>query len=136
MMVLVPLLGLMVISVLAFLLIDPMRELSRDNPGVLWQLPETIAVALFVGGAGSALLILLPVTFNDGERIWKWNKIIWFALALPAFFAFFHVLVNDDEFGDLVKQTNTLALIGVCVVVLAVSLVTWLYFKLRAKTAD
>ena len=136
MIVLVPLLGLMITSTVAFFLIDPLREFSRDNPGVWAQLPETIAVSIFVGGAGSALLILLPVTFNDGEKIWQWNRLVWFVLALPAAFAFFHIVVNDEEFGELAGETGTLALVAICLVVLAISLATWTFFKLRGGAGE
>jgi hypothetical protein len=135
MIVLVPLVGLMIVSAVAFLLIDPLREFSRSNPGVWAQLPETVAVSIFVGGAGSALLILLPVTFNDGEKIWRWNRLIWFVLALPAAFAFFHILVNDEEFGELMGQTGTITLIAICIGVLVVSMATWTFFKLRVRDA-
>ncbi len=127
----VPLIALMLVSLAAFLLIDPMHHLSTTHSSVLATLPETVAVALFVGGAESALLILIPVTFNDGEKIWEWSKLIWFALALPAAFAFIHVIVNDEDYGELVSDTNTVALVGICLAVLVISMVTWLYFKMR-----
>lgn len=136
MIIFVPLLGLMVVSLIAFLLIDPLRQFTEDNPGVWALLPETIAVSIFVGGAGSALLILLPVTFNDGEKIWDWNKFVWFALALPAAFAFFHIVVNDEDFGQLVGNTGAFTLIVICLVVLAISLATWLFFRLRVRGAE
>jgi hypothetical protein len=126
-----PLITLMCLSAVAFLLIDPMHDFSEDNPGVWGTLPETLVVALFVAGAESALLILIPVTFNDGEHVWGWNKLVWFALAVPAAFAFFHVIINDEEFGELQNDANAVTFIAVCIVVLVVSLATWLYFRLR-----
>jgi hypothetical protein len=77
------------------------------------------------------LLILIPLTFNDGEKVWKWSKLVWFALALPAAFAFFHVIVNEDEYGDLVRDTNAVALVAICVGVLVISLATWVFFRVR-----
>ena len=133
MIILVPLVGLMLVSVVAFLLIDPLRQYSQDNPGVWATLPETIAIALFVGGAESAILTLLPITFNDGQKIWAWNKLLWFALALPATFAFFHVIVNDEDYGELVNDTSAMTLTVICLVVLAITTVTWLYFRIRHK---
>jgi hypothetical protein len=130
-----PLALLMMVSLVAFLLIDPLRDFRNENPGVWATLPETIAVAVFVGGAQSALLILIPFTFNDGEKIWQWSKLIWFLLAVPAAFAFFHVLVNEDDFGALVDDTNAVTLVAVCVGVLAISAATWLFFRLRHAQA-
>jgi hypothetical protein len=128
-----PLIALMCVSAIAFLLIDPMHEFSEDHPSVWGTLPETIAVAVFVAGAQSALLILIPITFNDGEQIWDWNRLVWFLLAVPAAFAFIHVVVNDDEFGELQDDTDALTLIAVCAVVLCLSMATWLFFKLRRR---
>ncbi len=137
MLIFVPLVGLMLVSTVAFLLIDPLRHFSQDNSGVLYALPETTAVALFVGGAESAILILLPIRFNDGERIWQWNKLLWFALAVPATFAFFHIIIaNDDGVRSITNNTNAMTLIVVCVIVLAISLATWLFFKLRDMGED
>ena len=135
MLVLVPLLSLMLISLVSFLLIDPLREFSRDNPGIWGAIPETIAVALFVAGANSALLILVPFTFNDGQRIWMWNKLVWLALALPATFAFFHVILNAGDVDALSSVANQVRLLAFCFLVLAISVATWLYFKLRRRRA-
>jgi hypothetical protein len=128
-----PLALLLLVSLLAFTLIDPLHEFSLDNPGVWGALPETIAVAVFVGGAQSALLILIPVTFNDGEKVWAWSKLAWFALAVPAAFAFFHVILNDDDFGELTNNTGGVTLIVICLVVLVISAATWLYFRFHAR---
>jgi hypothetical protein len=126
--IIVPLTMLMLVSLAAFLLIDPLREFSESNPGVWATLPETIAVALFVGGAESALLILIPFRFNDGEKVWAWNKALWFAFAIPATFAFFHVLVNDEDLGGLTGNARTLKLLAVCIAVLGIAVMTWAYF--------
>ena len=128
-----PLLGLMLVATIAFLLIDPLSRFSEANTGILAALPETIAVAIFVGGAESALLILLPVTFNDGEKIWAWSKLLWFLLAVPAAFWFFHIIVNDEELGGLSGDSSAVRLLLLCLVVLIIALATWLFFKLRPE---
>ena len=127
----VPLMLLMLAAFVAFLLIDPLHDFTTSHPSVYASLPETIAVAVFVGGAGSALLILIPVTFNDGEKIWKWSKLIWFGMALPATFAFIHVIVNDEDYGEIAESTNTMTLLVLCAIVLIVAAVTWLFFRMR-----
>ena len=133
MIIVVPLAGLLTVSAVAFFLIDPLRQFSQDNPGVWATLPETIAVALFVGGAESALLILLPIKYNDGENVWGWNKMVWLLLAVPAMFMFFHAIVNDEEIGALVGDEGTLTLMIIALLVLAIALATWLYFRLRER---
>jgi hypothetical protein len=129
--IVVPLLSLMLAAVVAFLLIDPLREFSEEHTSVWAALPETIAVAVFVAGAESALLILLPLKYNDGEKVWTWNRLIWVGLALPALFMFFHALVNEEELGDLINESETLTLMIIALVVLAVAVATWLFFRRR-----
>ena len=129
----VPLLGLLLVSILAFLLIDPLRDFGRDHPGTWGMLPETIAVAVFVGGAQSTLLVLIPLRFNDGEDVWQWNKLIWLALAVPATFAFIHVMLNDEDIAELAKQNDSLTLLALCVGALLLSVAVWGYFRLREK---
>ncbi len=132
MIVLVPLVGLLATSIIAFLLIEPLRAYSVEHPGVWNALPETVAIALFVGGAQSALLILIPVTFNDGEKIWEWNKLVWFAIALPASFLFFHVMINSGgDYGDIVDNGKALTLLITAFTFLGVAGLTWLYFRIR-----
>jgi hypothetical protein len=121
----------MIAAFVAFLLIDPAHDFTTNHESVFAALPETIAVSIFVGGAGSALLILIPVTFNDGEKIWKWSKLLWFALALPATFAFIHVLVNDEDYGAIADDTSTMTLLVLCAIVLIITAITWLFFRMR-----
>ncbi len=137
MIILIPVVGLLAVSVVAFFLIDPLRTFSQEHTGVWASLPQTVAIALFVGGAESVLLTLIPVTFNDGEAIWSWNKWVWFVLALPASFMFFHVVVNNEDYGTLARDTSKLALLIICGVIVFISAATWLYFRLRrGKAAD
>ena len=113
-----------------------MRELSDQGTDIWSKIPETIAIAVFVGGAESVLLCLIPLTFNDGHKIWVWNRLAWLALALPASFLFFHTLINRDaSVQDLSQQTNAVAMVGICAGFLALSLVIWLYFRVRRGEA-
>ncbi|MGE0057832.1 MAG: hypothetical protein AB7T32_07585, partial [Dehalococcoidia bacterium] len=77
-----PLFGLFCVSLVALALVTPLREWSAGRDDIWSTIPETIAVAVFVGGGQSVLLSLLPVTFNDGHKVWNWSRIAWFALAL------------------------------------------------------
>ncbi len=43
----------------------------------------------------------------------------------------FHVIVNDEDYGQLVQDTGAMTLVVICLVVLAISAVTWLFFRLR-----
>ena len=130
--VFVPMLGLLAVSFIALILIGPLRDMTAGKSGVLATLPETIAVAVFVGGAQSLLLSLIPLTFNDGQRVWTWNRIAWFALALPAGFLFFHVIVHrEGSFDSVTDGAGALAPLIGAVVFLAVAAGLWLFFRIK-----
>jgi hypothetical protein len=132
MIVWIPLVGLFVVSLVALALITPLREWSAGRDDVWATVPETIAVAVFVGGGQSVLLTLLPMRFNDGSKVWEWSRLAWFALALPATFIFIHALINPNAgYADIAAETRPMVMLGICASILLASLVVWSYFRLR-----
>jgi len=114
-----------------------LRSLAEGSTSVWSTLPETIAVTVFVGGAQSVLLSMIPLTFNDGEKVWTWNRRAWLALALPSTFLFFHVIVNrTGEFSSLAKQPGAIAPLIVALVFLAIAVALWLFFHFRSRSAQ
>jgi hypothetical protein len=127
----IPLFGLLLVSIVAMALITPLRGWSSSDD-VWTTIPETVAIAVFVGGGQSVLLSLLPFRFNDGHKIWQWSRIAWIAVALPAAFIFFHALINpDSDYGDLAAQTKIVLMIAICAGLLAFAVALWVYFNLR-----
>jgi hypothetical protein len=119
-----PMVGLLVASLVAFLLIAPLRDLTEGETGWWRAIPETVAVAVFVGGAQSVLFSLIPLTFNEGERVWNWSRAAWLSLALPASFLFFHVVVNRG--GDAsVGASEMRTLVMICAGLVGVALAVW-----------
>jgi hypothetical protein len=127
----VPMLAVLALSLVALLLIGPLRTLAQDSSSAWATLPETVAVIVFVGGAQSVLLSLIPLTFNDGEKVWTWNRYAWLALALPASFLFFHVIVNRN--GSWLGSTEATLMTALVLLAFAVGL--WLFFRLRRESA-
>ena len=101
------------------------------NAGAWASYPVTVAVAIFIGGAEGALLTLLPLTFNDGQKIWKWNPLVWLAIALPATFLFVHVIVNEEDYSALTEGTSVPMLMIVSGVLYSVAAGTWFFFRWR-----
>ena len=132
--VFVPMLCLLAMSLIALALIGPLRDLAEGKTDVISILPETIAVAVFVGGAQSLLLSLIPVTFNDGQRVWTWNRIAWFALALPASFLFFHVIIHrEGSFDTVTNGAGALAPLIAASIFLIVAAGMWVFFRLKRR---
>ena len=134
--VFVAMLSLMAMSLIAFALISPLRSLNEGQTGVWASLPETVAVAVFVGGAESILLALIPVTFTDGAKVWAWSRSAWVALALPAAFLFFHVILNRDGSFSKLDNAGAIAPLAASVVFLALVVVLWGFLRLRARSAS
>jgi hypothetical protein len=132
--VFVPMLGLLVTSLIALALIEPLEAIQGTGP---WShLPETVALAVFVGGAESLLLSVIPITFTDGEKLWQWNRLAWLALALPASFIFLHVIVNRrDAYGASLESGSVQALLVTCVVFVLAVAAARLCLRLRARLA-
>ena len=73
----------------------------------------------------------------DGQKVWRWNKIVWLLLAGTVTFLFWQVLLNDQfAYYDSIQQTTpAIALIVGCAC-LALSFGTWLFFKLKKQRLD
>ena len=127
--VLIPMVSLLAASLIAFVCIDPLRDFEDANPGAWGTIPVTVAVAIFIGGAEGALLSLLPLTFNDGQKIWKWNPLVWLGIALPATFLFIHVVVNEEDYSALTAGTSATTLLLVSGVLYVMAAGTWFFFR-------
>jgi hypothetical protein len=132
----VPMLGLLTISLVALALVSPLRAITEGGSDVWATLPETIAVAVFVGGAESVLLAMIPLTFNDGQRVLSWSPLAWAAVTVPATFLFFHAIINrDGTFNSLSDNAGALVPLALAVSFLCIAAGTWLFFRVRARTA-
>jgi hypothetical protein len=75
-------LGTVAVSLLALLLLHPLRSLSEDSSAWYAEIPETVAVTLFVGGLEGLLFNLLPLEFMEGIAVWRWSRLAWAATAV------------------------------------------------------
>ena len=128
---------LLCLSVVCWLALIPLRDaIDGGNDSFLIAFLEGVAVAVFIGGLEGVFFNMLPISFMDGDKVFKWNKLIWALTMGAAALLFWHVLLNDQReyFGALSETTTMVAIIvgGVC---LGLTVVTWLFFKLRPKGA-
>jgi hypothetical protein len=133
--VFLPAFVLLVMSVVAWLAITPLRDaLNEGNDSFLIAFFEGVAVATFIGGLEGLFFNLLPLSFMDGEKIWRWNKVIWVMTMGIVTLLAWHVLLNDQrEYFDSLQETTPMAALivgGVCV---ALTITTWAYFRLRQR---
>lgn len=125
---------LLAVSIGAWLLVGPLRDLSDGSDAWWAAVPEGIAVALFVGGLQGMFFNLIPVTFTDGAQVWRWSKAAWFSIALVVTFLFWHVVLNEeDAYGDALRRTSAAALLLAASVFLTLTFALWSYFLYRAR---
>jgi hypothetical protein len=131
-----PMLAIFAISLIAWLMVAPLREYSDKNE--LWALIlEGAAISIFLGGIQGLLFSLIPLSFIDGEKVWKWSKLAWLAIALPTAFLFFQVVLKQD--GTLSTATDRdgiTALIIFAAFSWTVTGATWLFFKLKQPRTE
>lgn len=131
--VFLPMLALMGVSLLAWLLMAPAREWAQNGSFVAASVEAALAL-LFVAGIQGLLFNLIPVTFLDGLKVWRWNKLAWMSIALPSAFIFFHVIVNrDGTFASATGERSVQMLIAVCAVFWLFTMAMWLFFHLREQ---
>jgi hypothetical protein len=129
-------LAILCISVIAWLLVAPLRSYSDDNE--FWALVlEGAAISIFLGGVQGLLFSLIPLSFIDGEKVMKWSKLAWIAITLPVAFLFFQVVLKQD--GTLSTATDRdgiTALIVFAAFSWTLTGLTWVFFKLKQPKTE
>jgi hypothetical protein len=123
-------LSLLTASIVAWVLVDPLRTFASDHDSWWSALPEGIAAGLFVTGLEGLFFQLLPIQFMDGAKILRWNKLAWGLLAIVSGFLFWEVLLNDDKASlSAMEETKTIVALAVVIASLVGTIALWLFFK-------
>jgi hypothetical protein len=129
--VLLPSLGLLAVSVAAWLLLDPLRGMS-DSEHWWAAIPEATAALIFVGGIEGLLFVMVPFSFTDGSKLFRWYKLWWVLIVGVSGFLFCWVILNPQAAAlDAVLERRV---IFICALVAAYALAAflfWLYFRTR-----
>ncbi len=124
------------LAVAAWLVLGPVRELNESWGGWFPAMLEATAIVVLLGGIEGVALGMLPVQETDGGKLFRWNRWLWFAIALTAAFLTWHVLLGrEQEFFSGLREASS---VTVLVVFVAYSLATgaiWAYFRFRAEPA-
>jgi hypothetical protein len=134
--VLVPAFGLLVITVLAWMLLGPVRVAAADGS---WPpaLAETILAMIFIGGLEGLFITMLPLRFLDGSTVMAWSKVAWALVFGTVTFLWWQLLLNQESsYVAALEQTN----VQVVLIVLAVFMVTtgglWSYFRFKPDSSE
>ena len=130
--VFVPLLALLAVCIAAWMLVIPLRSWSSDAHAEIPAFFEGAAVSIFVGGLQGLFFSMIPMSFMDGEKIWRWNKLVWLGLASISTFLFWHVLLNGNQsYFDALTSPVSRTAFGILTSSLLVSLAVWAIFRFR-----
>lgn len=127
-----PGLALLIVSIVAWILVMPIRHAIQNDDRWWLDLMEGTSVAIFVGGLEGLFFNMIPITFMDGRKLQQWNVWLWAGMALVSGFLFWHVILNRERAHiDALEQATVimvLSLLGAC---FAITFVTWMYFRMR-----
>jgi hypothetical protein len=133
--ILFPMLAMIVVSLLAWVLIDPLRDANADGSNLLLAGLEGAAVVTFVAGIQGLLIGNLPITFLDGAVLFRFSKLVWALITALLAFLFFHLVLHQD--GTLRSAADSESIRGLFIlaaVFWAFTAAFWGYFKLRNRT--
>ncbi|HEV8401542.1 MAG TPA: FGLLP motif-containing membrane protein [Candidatus Limnocylindrales bacterium] len=135
--VLVPAVGLLLISVLAWLLLTPVRAAADADGSVLPALAETVLAMIVIAGLEGLVVAMIPLRFMDGAAVMGWSRVAWALTFGAVTFLWWQLLLNQDHaYASAFEQTN----VQVVLVTLAFFLVTtgglWSYFRFRPERSD
>ena len=127
-----PALGLLAVSVVAWLLVSPARDLAESGDSLWAAVPEGIAIGIFLAGIQSLFLSMIPIKFMDGNKLMAWNKFAWLGIVVASGFLFWHAMMNQErESLNALGQTGTATIIMLMVSALLIAGATNLFFRIR-----
>jgi hypothetical protein len=129
-----PAIALLALSVIAWLLVIPLREVTEGTDAWWAAFPVGAAVAVFVGGLEGLFFSMIPLRFMDGAKIAQWNRLLWFLIFAAAAFLFWHVLLNQEgAYAHVLPERKVVAALSLLGFYSIVTVGTWAYFRQRVK---
>jgi len=129
-----PSIALLALSIIAWLLVIPLREITEGTDAGWAALPQGAAVAVFVGGLEGLFFSMIPLTFMDGAKLAQWNRLLWFLMFGAAGFLFWHVLLNQEgAYLHALPERKVVAALTLLAFYSIVTLGTWAYFRRRVE---
>jgi len=129
-----PALALLAVSVVAWLLASPARDLAKDGTSMWAALPEGVAIGIFLAGIESLFLSMIPIKFMDGHKLMSWNKFAWLGVVMASGFLFWHAMMNQErESLNALGQTSTTTIVILMASALLIAGSTNMFFRIRSR---
>ena len=133
--VLVPVVGMIVVCLLAWALLGPVRVAAAGG-AFLPGLAETILAMVFIGGLETLFVTMIPLRFLDGSKVMGWSKVAWVLTFGTVTFLWWQLLLNQDaSYLKAMEQTNVQVVLGTVVVFMLTTGGLWSYFRFRPRRA-
>jgi hypothetical protein len=134
--VLLPAAGLMVISLLAWLLLVPVRSLAAGGDFAP-ALVESILAMIVIGGLEGLFITMIPLRFLDGATVRSWSTIGWAIAFGIAAFLWWQILIGQDAvYTQALEQTDVQAVLIVLGIFMLTTGGLWAYFRFRPEPAE
>ena len=134
--VLVPAFGLLVVSLLAWLMLGPVRVLAADG-APLPALGETILAMIVIGGLEGLFVTMIPLRFLDGSTVKSWSFVAWVLVFTTVTFLWWQLLFNQDSaYVAAFEQKNVQVVLFTLGVFMLTTGGIWSYFRFRPSPSE
>jgi hypothetical protein len=134
--VLVPALGILVVSVLAWLLMGPVRVMAADGAAAP-ALALSILAMIVIGGLEGLFITMIPLRFLDGSTVMGWSRVGWAVTFGAVTFLWWQLLLNQNgAYVAAFQQTNVQVVFATLIVFMLTTGGLWSYFRFRRRPVE
>jgi hypothetical protein len=134
--VLVPAVGLIVVSLAAWLLLGPVTAAAAGGAPVP-GLAQTILAMIVIGGFETLFVSMIPLRFMDGAAVMSWSRPAWALTFGTVTFLWWQLLLNQDHaYVEAMEQTNVQVVLATVVVFMLTTGGLWSYFRFRPAAPE
>jgi hypothetical protein len=134
--VLVPAVGLIVVSLAAWLLLGPVTAAAAGGAPVP-GLAQTILAMIVIGGFETLFVSMIPLRFMDGAAVMSWSRPAWALTFGTVTFLWWQLLLNQDHaYVEAMEQTNVQVVLATVVVFMLTTGGLWSYFRFRPAQSE
>jgi hypothetical protein len=124
-------------AVVSWLGLTWLRGTGADPSGFGMTLLSIAFAAVVVGGLEATAFGLMPLRFMPGYPMYQWNRLGWALLWGLSLFGFVHILISPSSgYVSELSPSAFVAALGVFAGFGAISIGTWLYFRVRPAPDD
>ena len=120
-------------ALIAWLALTWLRTIGLPEESFEVTLASTAFAATLVAGLEATAFGLMPLRFMPGHAVYRWNRLGWALLFGISVFAFIHILIGPTSgYVSELSPAAFIAALGVFAAFGALSIATWLYFRVRS----